>query len=66
MHHPGWVFLLIGGGVFGWIWKRFHHAFLDHRSAVARLKGARSVLRREALWTAGFLVIAFLVLRALV
>jgi hypothetical protein len=63
--HTGWLALILAGAAFGWVYKRMHYAFLDWRAAIARHKGARSVLRREIVWSAGATVIAVLVVKAL-
>ena len=62
---PGAIPFILLGLVFGWIWKRGHVALLDVRSAKGRLSGARKVFRREILWTAGFAILAFAVVRIL-
>ena len=64
MHTVLIAFMIIGGG-FGWIWQRFHNSYKDLLSARARIRGARRVFRRETLWSAGAVVVAVLVVRAL-
>jgi hypothetical protein len=63
--HSVLLIAIVIGGLFGWIWKRFHVAVSDVRSATTRLKGARAVLRREIVWTAGAIVVAYLLVRFL-
>ena len=61
-------FLLIGaivGIAYGVVGKRMHYAWKDHLSAQARFKGAKRERRRAALWSAGAVVVAVLVVRAL-
>ena len=58
--------VMIVGGVFGWVFRRGRGAWLDLLSARARIRGARRVFRRETLWSAGAVVVAVLVVRALV
>ena len=65
MHTVLIAFMIIGGG-FGWIWQRFHNSYKDLLSARNRIRGARRVFRRETLWSAGAVVVAVLVVRALV
>jgi len=59
------VFLLIVGGVFGWILRRCRGAWLDRRSAQGRMRNARGAFRRELVWSAGTVVVAVLVVRGL-
>jgi hypothetical protein len=57
------VFILIVGGVFGWIFRRCRGAWLDRRSVQGRLRNARGAYRRELVWSAGTVVVAFLMVR---
>jgi hypothetical protein len=59
------LFILIIGGLFGWILRRCRGAWLDLRSIQGRLGNARRAFRRELVWSAGTVVVAFLVVRAL-
>jgi hypothetical protein len=59
------VFIFIVGGVFGWIFRRCRGAWLDRLSAQGRLRNARRAYRRELVWSAGTVVVAFLVVRGL-
>lgn len=61
------VFLafVILGVPFGWVWRGGRYAWLDLLSARNRIRGARRVFRRETLYSAVTLVVAFLVVRAL-
>lgn len=60
------LFILIIGGLFGWILRRCRGAWLDLRSVQVRLRNARRAYRRELVWAAGTIVVALLVVRALV
>jgi hypothetical protein len=62
--HAGWLALILAGSAFGWLYKRLHYAFGDWRAAIARHKGARSVLRHELLWSAVATVAARLIVKA--
>jgi hypothetical protein len=63
--HAALIPVMLVGGVFGWVFRRGRGAYLDLLSARARIRGARRVFRREAVWTAGGIVVAVLVVRAL-
>jgi hypothetical protein len=56
---------MVAGGAFGWVWRGIHYAWKDLLSARNRIRGARRVFRRETLWSAGAVVVAVLVVRAL-
>ena len=64
--HAALIPVMLVGGVFGWVFRRGRGAYLDLLSARARIRGARRVFRREAVWTAGGIVVAVLVVRAMV
>jgi hypothetical protein len=59
------ILTIVLGAAAGWTWKRGHQAWLDWRSAIARMKGARKVFGREARITALVVVAAVLVVRGL-
>lgn len=63
--HTGLIAFAFFGGLFGWVFKRLHYSHQDWRGAIARHKNATRVFRRECLWSAGAVVVALLVLRAL-